>query len=128
MKLGYTIIYVSDVQKTIAFYENAFGLAIKFLHESMAYGEMETGTTTLAFVAEDLSKQNGISFTPNLLKNTPPGIEIAFVIDNVTAAYNKAVHAGAQSIKEPMQKPWGQIVAYVRDINGILIELCSPLQ
>lgn len=28
---------------------------------------------------------------------------------------------------EPFEKPWGQTVGYVRDINGVLIELCSPM-
>ena len=27
----------------------------------------------------------------------------------------------------PVEKPWGQTVAYVRAIEGSLIELCSPL-
>ena len=34
MKLGYTIIYVADVPRSITFYEAAFGLQRKFIHES----------------------------------------------------------------------------------------------
>jgi lactoylglutathione lyase len=128
MKFGYTIVYVNDVPQTMAFYEKAFGLHTKFLHESNMYGEMKTGSTTLAFAANSLSEQNGINFTPNQPQNLPPAIEIAFVTDNVTEAFQKAITAGALSLKEPAQKPWGQTVAYVRDINGVLIELCSPLE
>lgn len=43
MKLGYTIAYVSDVAESIAFYEHAFGLKRRFIHESGQYGELETG-------------------------------------------------------------------------------------
>jgi catechol 2,3-dioxygenase-like lactoylglutathione lyase family enzyme len=49
MKFGYTIIYVSDVQVSLTFFEKAFGFKIRFVHES-GYGELETGETTLAFV------------------------------------------------------------------------------
>ena len=48
MKLGYTIIYVPDVSATLLFFEQAFGLKRRFLHESGTYGELETGATTLS--------------------------------------------------------------------------------
>ena len=31
------------------------------------------------------------------------------------------------AVSPPVAKPWGQIVAYVRDPDGHLVELCSPL-
>ncbi len=61
------------------------------------------------------------------LNATPLGIELVFVADDVAAAYAKAIAAGAIAIKEPITKPWGQVVAYVRSSEGSLIELCSPI-
>jgi len=49
------------------------------------------------------------------------------VTDDPAAAYKKAVAAGAVAVKPPVLKPWGQTVAYVRDLNGCLIEICSPV-
>ena len=43
------------------------------------------------------------------------------------AAFARAVAAGATPLKEPVTKPWGQTVAYVRDLDGFLVELCSPI-
>ena len=60
MKFGYAILYVKDVEKTVTFYESAFGLKRKFVHES-GYGEMDTGETMLAFVSVDLATSNGVS-------------------------------------------------------------------
>ena len=54
MKFGYTIIYVPDVAASLAFFEKAFGFSQRFLHESGAYGELDTGETTLAFAAHAL--------------------------------------------------------------------------
>lgn len=127
MKFGYTILYVPDVTKALNFYQAAFGFPLKFLHESEQYGELETGAVTLAFVTEDLVNNSGIGFIPNRIENKSPGIELAFVTNDVEQAYKKALAAGAVLVKQPEQKPWGQVVAYVRDMNGVLVELCSPL-
>ena len=127
MKLGYTIIYVADVLATVAFYEKAFGLARRFVHESNLYAEMETGSTALAFAGEAMAEMNGVSIRPNRLGDVAAGIEIALVTDDPAAAYKKAVAAGAVAGKPPVLKPWGQTVAYVRDLNGCLVEICSPV-
>ena len=58
MKLGYTIIYVPDVEASLQFFERAFGLKRRFLHESGTYGELETGETTLSFAAHALGDSN----------------------------------------------------------------------
>lgn len=54
-------------------------------------------------------------------------MEIALVTESVQQAHEQAVAAGAQSIQEPIKKPWGQFVSYVRCPDGTLVELCSPL-
>ena len=37
------------------------------------------------------------------------------------------LETGATPLKAPTEKPWGQVVAYVRARDGSLIELCSPM-
>jgi lactoylglutathione lyase len=128
MRLGYIILYVPDVPVTLAFYERAFGLKRRFLHESNAYGELDTGSTALAFAAESLVELNGVSVRPNRRSDPPAGAEVGLVTDDVAAAYRKAVSAGALAYKEPAEKPWGQTVGYVRDNNGFLVEICSPME
>lgn len=127
MKLGYVILYVQDVPATVDFYEKAFGLQRRFLHESNTYAEMETGTTALAFAVEALAKENGLTVRPNRAKDDAAAVEVALVTPDVQAAYERAVKASALPAQPPKQKPWGQTVAYVRDINGVLVELCTPM-
>jgi lactoylglutathione lyase len=43
------------------------------------------------------------------------------------AIETKDATAGATRYVNPIDKPWGQTVAYVRDANGILIELATPV-
>jgi len=128
MKFGYTIIYVSSVEDTLEFYKEAFGLDVKFLHESKAYGELETGETTLAFASHEMGNMNlDGKYSKSNINDKAFGIELAFVTEDVHAAFKKAVEAGAIAFKEPSKKPWGQIVAYIRAKEGSIVELCSPI-
>jgi lactoylglutathione lyase len=127
MKFGYTIIYVADVPETIAFYEAAFGFAIRFVHESNLYAEMETGSTILAFAGEPMAEMNELAIRPNRKNDIAAGIELAFLSEDPFADYETAIAAGASAVKPPIEKPWGQVVGYVRDINGCLIEICSAI-
>ncbi len=127
MKFGYTLIFVEDVLQTADFYQKAFGISIRFTSESKLYVEMETGTTALGFVSEKFVAESGTSFTKNRTSQPAAGIEIAFVTDNVQAAFDTAVAAGAHPKAAPTVKPWGQTVASVTDLNGVLVEFCSPI-
>jgi predicted enzyme related to lactoylglutathione lyase len=126
MRLGYFIIYVPNLEETVAFYEKAFGVSRRFIHES-GYAEMETGATALAFATENLAASNGVVTRQNRSNAEAAGAEIAFVSNDVPTAFANAVAAGATAYKQPQKKPWGQLVAYVRDNNGFLVEICSPV-
>ena len=128
MKLGYTILYVASVANTVAFYERAFGLERRMVTEGGEYGELRTGGTTLAFAAnafaEGLTDVGHEAAAPD--KAAPP-VQLGFVTDAVEAIFERAVSAGAVVVKRPELKPWGQLVGYVRDNNGFLVEICSPM-
>jgi lactoylglutathione lyase len=128
MNLGYVILYVADVAATAAFYEKAFGLKLRFAPESGQYIEMETGATALGFVAENHVAAGGTDFVPTGATAKPPAMEIAFIADDVAAAVERAVAAGAKIVKPPERMPWGQTVAYVRDPDGALVELCTKME
>jgi lactoylglutathione lyase len=130
VSLGYVILIVKDVSASLAFYESAFGLSRRFFTDDngKAYGELETGATRLGFVSLELArttlKQEIIATSPD---KPPFGAEIAFTTPDVPAFYARAVKAGAKAMSEPALKPWGQTVAYLRDMDGHLVELCTPL-
>lgn len=64
-------------------------------------------------------------FLESELSKKPFGIEIGFVSNNVESTFEKSVKAGATITEESKQKPWGQTVAYIQDIDGFLIKICS---
>lgn len=126
MKLGYTLFYVDDVVKTMDFYERAFGLTRDFVHEDQ-YAQMVTGETKLGFVHHKTAGSHGFEYLPADPKRSAFAFEIAFVTQDVEKAFHKAVAAGAIPLSQPKSKPWGQVVSYVRDCNGYLVEICSPV-
>ena len=131
VSLGYTIIYVPDVTASVSFYADAFGLEPRFVTPEGDYGELDTGPTTLAFVAESLAAGNldhAGGFAPLDASAPPAGFSITLTTDRVAEHVAAAVQAGATPYVAPLEKPWGQTVAYVRDPNGLLVEIATPIQ
>jgi lactoylglutathione lyase len=128
--LGYVVLYVKDVSASLAFYEEAFGLSRRFYNNDngKAYGELDAGAARLAFYSFELAKtqfKDGIvTASPD---KAPLGFEIALVTSDVPAMYARAVKAGATVVSKPETKPWGQTVACLRDKDGHIVELCTPL-
>ncbi|KQM76907.1 glyoxalase [Pedobacter sp. Leaf216] len=128
VKFGYTILYVKDVVESIEFYEKAFGFKRKFITPENNYGELLSGDTTLSFADIHLANSNlSNGFKESLKGEKPFGIELGFTTENVELIFNQAVEMGATPLEKIKIKPWGQAVAYVQDINGFLIEICSPM-
>ena len=125
MKFKFTILYVENVEETLAFFCEAFGFKQKMLHESGDYGELDTGPTTLSFSSLALMKKLGKS--PARAVAGKPIFEIAFETGDVPAGVARARAAGAKLIQDAEVMPWGQTTAYVCDKNGFLIEICTPV-
>ena len=92
------------------------------------YGELISGQTTIAFASNDLGDSNFKNGFKKLESNDKPfGIEMAFSTENIEADFENAIKAGATEYEPIKEKPWGQKVGYLRDINGFLIEICTPM-
>lgn len=128
LKFAYTILYVQEVAKTIDFYERAFGFQRKFIAPDGSYGELATGETTLSFASTSLAKTNlSAGFIESSAQGKPFAFEIGFATANVEEALQKAIKEGATLVEKAKTKPWGQVVAYVKDPDGFLIEICTPM-
>ncbi|WP_299715157.1 VOC family protein [uncultured Tenacibaculum sp.] len=129
MKYLYTIIYVENVKETIEFYEKAFGFIKKFVTPENDYGELISGETTIAFASIELGNSNFKNGFRKIDDNQKPfGVEMAFVTENIESDFQKALEMGATEFEPLTKKPWGQKVGYLRDNNGFLIEICTPVK
>lgn len=125
-QLGWVIAYVPDVEEAVAFYERSFGLERNFVSEAGDFGELNTGATKLGFASEALGESNfeGGFERPG---GRPFNVEIVLVFDDPAQAFARAVEHGATPLAEPKEKPWGQVVGYLRDPFGTLLEIASPV-
>lgn len=129
MKYAYTILYVDNVTETIEFYEKAFGFSRKFISPENDYGELISGETTIAFASTELGNSNFKSdFEKATNAEKPFGVELAFTTENIETDFQNAINSGATEFEPLTEKPWGQSVGYLRDNNGFLIEVCTPIK
>ncbi|KAM0953563.1 putative glyoxalase/Bleomycin resistance protein/Dihydroxybiphenyl dioxygenase [Dioscorea sansibarensis] len=125
---AYTVIYVKDVAKSVAFYANAFGYEVRRLDESHRWGELESGETTIAFTPKHQRETDEISGEvkePEKEKKERSSMEVCLAYEDVDSAYQRAVEMGAVPVSSPEKKEWGQKVGYVRDIDGIVVRMGS---
>lgn len=129
MEFKYTILYVENVEKTVEFYVKAFGFEVKFISPEKDYAELITSGVTLSFASKDLGKSNfkdNVNFSD--LSKIPFGFELAFTTKKIEEDFKKAIDNGAIEFQSLQKKEWGQIVGYVKDLNGFLIEICTPIK
>lgn len=128
LKLAWVIVYVPEVAAALRLYEKAFGQRERFATPDGSYGELDTGSTVLAFASDELGAGNfpGGPQRP-ALSERPANIELAFTTDDPAGAAERAVAAGCTLLAGATEKPHGQTVAYVRDPWGTLVELCTPI-
>lgn len=127
MKLAmkYIILYVNDLEKTLHFYRDILQLPVKMQVDT--YVEFETGSTTLS-VNTRASVQQDIGLEVSSDTATSSTFEVGFVVDDVAATIEELRQQHVPIVKEPITKPWGQVVAYVSDPDGHFIEICSAIE
>jgi len=124
---AYTVLYVKDVEKAVAFYSKAFGINIRRLDNSRRWGELESGQTTIAFTPIHQHETDEVTGEVHTFqsKSERGPIEVCFDYADVDAAYKRALENGAEAVSPPEQKEWNQKVGYVRDIDGMVVRLGS---
>lgn len=124
-RLGYVILYVASVARSLEFYASAFEMKPSFVHESGEWAELDAGATRLGLCAAALLERMGK--TPAKPDPKRAAGEIALVTVDVEAWLTRALAAGARPISPVERMEWGQTVAYVADPDGHLVELCTPM-
>ena len=136
MELAGTVIYVDDVPPVLDFYSRAFGIETKFVDLDVEIpGRLDSEKYQFADLATEggplqiASHALGALLLPGYERppdGRPAGVELAFYVDDVQAAFDRAVTAGAAVVDHPKKAPWGQTLSYVRSIEGTFIGICSP--
>lgn len=119
--LHQTFLMVSELDRTVEFYEQALGVAVTRRGDRSA--EFDTGECTLV-VEEDFDAETLAGFGLE-----PPGDDrgdgliVVLEVDDVEAVHERAASAGAEVLMEPREVDWGRKMFLVADPDGYVIEV-----
>ncbi len=121
-RLVAVVLTVADLDRSMRLYADGFGLNF---HVGDHQGEdpwtsgrhAATSWTSGAFMHFALyASKDGV---------TSSGAQVAFRVDDLDAAHQRAVAAGAIVVHGPKPQPWGTSARY-RDFDDNIIELTQP--
>lgn len=119
------VLVVADADAAVEFYRRAFGgvevIRIPGRDGKTAHGQVRIGDTILFVALQPANRNTYVS--PVVLGGTTTAVYSYW--DDCDVAFRKAVDAGAESIDEPTDLPWGDRVGLVRDPFGHLWSIAS---
>jgi lactoylglutathione lyase len=120
-RIGYVILYVSDLDASIAFYRDVVGLPYKFT--DAGYAEFATeGTTRFALYERRRAEWlTGRAVTPG------PAAEIVLLVDDVDAHASRLAALDATILTGPADRPWGHRTLHLADPDGFVVEFAQEI-
>ncbi|HEU0002936.1 MAG TPA: VOC family protein [Ktedonobacteraceae bacterium] len=117
-QLDYVIVYVSNMQRSLAFYRDTLGLTLKFT--SPGWTEFVTGTTTIALHVVGSGDEK-----PDTQQPLPPAgqAQIGFMVDDLEATYEALKARDVVFSLPPKTQNSGARLAVLRDPDGLGITI-----
>jgi lactoylglutathione lyase len=123
-RLDYVILYVLDLDRSIAFYRDVVGLEFKLRGEGYAEFAVE-GTKFALFERSKLPELIGRE--PAAEAPSDPTAEVVFVVADVDAEADRLRGAGAEILTGPVDRPWGHRTVHVADPDGHVVEFAQNI-
>ena len=124
-RLGYAILFVSDLDRAIGFYRDVIGVPLRVRAD--AYAEFATeGAKFALFPRSELPGLIG-HYAPPDPAPWPQG-EVAFFVDDVDREHARLQDAGVPVLAPPTDRPWGERTLHVADPDGNVVELTRAKQ
>lgn len=115
-KPEYIIMYVSNMQRSVAFYRDVLGLPLKFT--SPGWTEFATGSITVAL------HMTGDAQLPLMPGRPPAGqAHLGFVVEDVQATYDALKAQDVPFSLPPQKQPTGATLAVLHDPDGFGITI-----
>lgn len=116
VRVNYAIVFVSDMERSIAFYRDLLGLPLRF--ESSHWTEFETEGATLA-----LHLSEGITAADRTGQREHPGsCRPGLSVPDLDSFHQRTVREGVECLQEP-KETFGSRVALYSDPDGLPISV-----
>jgi catechol 2,3-dioxygenase-like lactoylglutathione lyase family enzyme len=115
-------IITDDVARLVAFYERVTGVPASWATEDFA--ELRTSSGTLAIGSTRTVALFGAGVAEAAANRTAI---VEFIVDDVDAAFADLRGDGPEVVQEPTTMPWGNRSLLLRDPDGTLVNLFTPV-
>ena len=120
-RIGYVILYVDDLDRSVAFYRDLLGLPFKFAQAG--YAEFATEGTRLALYER--------ARLPELIGRAAargePAMETVFLVPDVDAEAERLRQAGVEVLSGPIDRAWGHRTLHLLDPDAHVVELAQEI-
>jgi len=121
-----TILAVTDVQRSIAFYEQ-LGFAVEATYDDPPYATLAVAGARLSLAEQGHAAEDrpGVALEAPRDRARADAL-LVLEVDDCRAAYRGLLEAGVEFLAEPYSPPWGGHRCFAVDPDGYLIELEQP--
>ena len=129
MHLTHIRLLVSDFDACFRFYRDVMGLEAVWGEEGSGYADFKVGEGLALALFERQAQAEAVGTDHLPSKATSQDrVSLVFGSDDLDADFQSLKGRGVQVVAEPADHPeWGIRVAYLRDPDGNLIEINSPI-
>ena len=108
LQLGYVNVYVSDLARSMKFFEEELNLTLQFGDAKFGYASFDAGPIRIGLAQVDTSDE-----TQRALVGRQTGV--GFAVANLRAAHAELVERGVSFPMAPAKQPWGGFMAMFED-------------
>jgi catechol 2,3-dioxygenase-like lactoylglutathione lyase family enzyme len=122
-----TILAVSDVPRSVAFYGQHLGFTVEATYDDPPYATLVRDGVRLSFAEQGHASVDRPGIT--LAVPADSGEQSAVLVIEVTdaqAAYDSLTSEGVTFLAAPYAPPWGGLRFFVVDPDGYLVEIEQP--
>jgi lactoylglutathione lyase len=116
MRVNYAIVFVSDMQRSVAFYRDVVGMPLRF--ESPGWSEFATDGATLALHLSGAPAPDAGSGPATGPGRCRPGLRV----DDLDAFHARMIANGVRCVQEP-EEAFGARIAQYADPDGLAISV-----
>ena len=122
--IDFLTFHVPNVWQTCEWYRQVFGVEA-ILSADASAARLQVPGQRLLLAAHDMQEEVCGPRRHHTFLHDPPALHFTITTPDVQATFDQALAHGAVPIGEPFADAQGQLIASLRDLNGLLVRLVA---
>ena len=127
VKRAGAILAVSDVERSLAFYERALGLTVEAVYDDPPYATLASAGARISLAEQGHAAEDRPGVT--MLAPADPSrasVVLVLEVDDAWAVYRELEAEDVTFLAGPFEPPWGGCRFFCVDPDGYLVEIEQP--